>query len=148
MLDEKAREEAKKRQKEGWIESQFSFEVMGASPGIVEAALKDHIARMARAPDTYIYERDFGSIVKASNPPAGLKEAHSQIAKARLFAKDFYTLLNIIMVYGPSSVEILSPPKRDLKIDEMQNIANVVAGLMHEFAAKGAGGVLISSPQK
>jgi hypothetical protein len=147
-MDEKMQEEIKKKRKENWIEVQFSFEVMAAKLELVEKAITEHITRMGRAPDTYVYEKSFDKIAPVKNPPAGLKEAFSQVAKAKLFTKDFYTLLNVIMVYGPSAVEIIGPNKRDLKIDEMQGIANVVAGLMHEFAAKGAGGMLISSAAK
>ncbi len=147
-MDETMKEQVKKKQKDGWIEAQFTFEVMAASPEIADTSLKNHVERLGRAPDTFVYDKSFSNAEKVQNPPAGLKEAHSQIGKAKLFAKDFYTMLNIIMVYGPSAIEILSPNKRELKIDEMQNIANVVGGLMHEFAAKGVGAMLISSPTK
>ena len=147
-MDEKIKEQIQKKKKDGWIEVEFSFEVMAAQAEIAEASIKSHLERMGHAPDTFVFDTSFGGVEKVTkNLPQGLTEAHSQIAKAKVYTKDFFTLLNIIFVYGPSSVEVMEPTKRVLNIEEMQNICNVAAGLIHEFAQKGVGGMLISAPQ-
>ena len=73
-----------------------------------------------------------------------VEEAYSQVAKVRFFSRDLLTLLNIVMVYGPSSVEILGPDKAEIKISEVQQLSNTVAGLVHQFAAAGVGGIVIT----
>ena len=143
------KEDIKKKKKDGWIEVEFSFEVMAAQAEIAEASIKNHIERLGRAPDTFVFDTSFSELEKVTrNLPQGLTEGHSQVAKAKLYTKDFFTLINIIFVYGPSAVEIMDPTKISLSMEDMQNICNVAAGLIHEFAQKGVGGMLISAPQE
>jgi len=48
------------------------------------------------------------------------------------------------MLYGPSAIEVLSPPNKQVSAGEIQNIVNTLAGLLHQFAAAGAGGIVIT----
>ena len=53
-------------------------------------------------------------------------------------------LLNAVMTYGPSAIEIVGPNKEEIDISEMQNVANTLAGVVHQFAAAGIGGIVIT----
>ena len=140
--------EIKKKIKKGWIKSWFAIEVMAKNKDVTEKALSNHIEKLENAKDTIVLEKDFGDTKKAENPPKGHDQAFSQICELTVLNKNLYTLLNIIMLFGPSSIEILEPKEMKMKIDELQNIANQVAGLMHQFASAGLGGMVISPDKK
>ncbi|MBI2971267.1 MAG: hypothetical protein HYY37_02495 [Candidatus Aenigmarchaeota archaeon] len=135
------REEMDRKRKEQWIEAWFSIEAFAFGKETVEGALKDHMERLGRAKDVAVYRTSLGETVAVD---VGDKKGFSQIAEASLFAKDLFTLFNIIMVYGPSAVEILGPSRKEITIDELQTMANTLAGVVHQFAAAGAGGIVIS----
>jgi hypothetical protein len=139
-----------KRRKDGWIEVWFVFEALGIDKDAVGSALKLHTEKLSRIKDLLVYETSFKEIAEAKNLPQGIsaEKAWSQVADVKFFAKDIPMLMDIIMVYGPSSVEILGPLKKEIKIDELQSTANTLAGLVHEFAARGVGGILVSSEPK
>ena len=141
----KLKEEISKKKKEGWIEAWFAVEALAVKENVVENALKDHVERLSRAKDVFAYDTQFLEVKKVENPTQHIKEGFSQVAEMKLFIRNLNSLVAIIIVYGPSSIEIIGPEKKDLKIEEMQNMANLLAGYVHQFAAAGVGGLVISS---
>ena len=146
MDKEQLKQEMNKRKE--WIKCWFAIEVMANSRGLARQSLEEHVERMSRIPSVFVYKKDFSDVQEVPDPPEGIKEAYSLIVNIELLVKDVYTLLNIVMVYGPSAVEILEPNKITMNIDELQNTVNVVASLVHQFAAAGVGGLLIPQNKK
>jgi len=91
-----------------------------------------------------VFEAQFSETTKVDNPMKGVAEAYSQIVNVKLFVKNLLSLMNIVMVYGPSSIEIMGPDSKKVDMSEMQNIVNNVAGIVHQFAAAGVGGIVIT----
>ena len=143
MLEEKI----KQKEKENWIRCRFAIEVMAVKEDIVEKALRDHVEKLAKVPVVFVYKKDFSNIEKVENPPKNIKEAYSQIVELELFVKDVFSLINVAVRFGPSSIEILSPSEKKIGAEEIQNIANFVTGIIHQFAAIGVGGIVMQ-PKK
>jgi hypothetical protein len=148
MTDLDLHEQIKQKRKEGWIEAWFAIETLGLKKEMVEESLQNHIEKLSNVPDTLVYEKNFKDIELVKTPLKNVNEAWSYVCEIRLFVKNLYTLLNIIYMYGPSAVEILNPASKEMKIDEMQDIANTLAGLIHQFAAAGIGGIIITPEKK
>ena len=141
-------EEIDKKRKEKWYEAIFMIEALGIEKEVVKNALERHLDKMSQVRNVYIFEKAFGEIQKVENPMKDVKEAYSQIVETKLLVKDLFTLLSVVLVYGPSSVEIIGPEKKEINIDEVQNVSNILAGIVHQFAAAGAGGIVISPDKK
>jgi len=142
---------AKKKLKEGWLKVWFAIEAMAVSEETVKNAMERHIDSLSKAKDVLVIEKTFKDVkeVEKDKLPKGIERAFSQVAEVTLLVKDFFTLVNIVILYGPSSIEILEPAMKEIKIDEIQNIANLIAGLVHQFAAAGVGGIVLTgSSQK
>lgn len=137
-------EEIKKKRKDQWIEAWFAIEALATNKETVEGALKRHIENMEHAKDTFVYEKKFTEIKHVENPMKDVAEGFSQVVEIKLFAKNIFTLINLVILYGPSSIEILGPNEKAVKISELQDLCNVLAGLMHQFAAAGVGGMVIT----
>ncbi len=138
------KEQIKEKKREKWLEVWFSIEALAVDKAVVEKALRKHVEKMGKLKDILIYEEEFGETVKVENPMKNVAEAHSQIAKVKFFAKNLITLISVVMTYGPSAIEVIGPEKAELKIDELQNIVNLLAGVVHQFAAAGVGGIIIT----
>lgn len=137
-------EQIKEKRKEKWFEVWFSIEALAVEKDVVEKALGKHIEKMGNIRDILVYETDFSEAVKVEKPMKNVESGYSQIAKVKFFAKNLTTLISVVMTYGPSAIEVLGPDKREMKIDEVQNIANLLAGVVHQFAAAGVGGIIIT----
>jgi hypothetical protein len=137
-------EEELRKRKDGWIEAWLAIEALAINRETAGAALKAHVEKLENAKDTLVYEKKFSEISRVENPLQNVKEGFSQVAEVRLFAKDIFTMVNIVLLYGPSSVEILGPKEKSMKIGEIQEMCNLLSGLVHQFAAAGLGGVVIT----
>ena len=147
LSNEKLEEEIKNKRKNDWIEAWLAIEALAIDRKVVESSLRNHIEKLSRVKEAFIYEKRFSEIKKVENPVKNIKEGFSQIVELKLFIKDLFSLINIVMVYGPSSVEIIGPKNKEIKIEEIQRIANVLAGIVHQFASAGIGGIVIT-PEK
>jgi len=134
----------KKRRKEEWIDVIFHIEAMAVKKDVVESALKQLIENMGHSEDVMIYETNFGKILEVKNPPKNVEKAFSQIVEVRFMVKNVIGLISLATLYGPSSVEILGPDRKSIGMEEMQGLANSVAGLVHQFAQAGIGGLVIT----
>ncbi len=137
--------EIEEKIKEGWIKAWFAIEVMASNKELTENALKNHIEKMSRAKDLLIIDKKFLDIEKIEVKDKNFREAYSQVAEVTFLVKDLFSLVVAVVLYGPSAIEILEPKERKIKIDEIQNISNFIAGLMHQFAQAGPGGIVIKA---
>ncbi|MEM7826912.1 MAG: hypothetical protein QXQ40_01665 [Candidatus Aenigmatarchaeota archaeon] len=129
---------------QGWLKVWFAIELMATNKEFTEKVLKEHVENLSKAKNVLVLEKDFKSVEKVKNPPKNVQEAYSQVVEVKLLVKDLFTLINIIIAYGPSAIEILEPNEKRIRIDEIQNIANTIASLIHQFAQAGVGGIVIS----
>ncbi len=143
-MDDSVKDEIKKKRKEAWLEAWFAIEALATARETVEKALKEHVEKLEHTKDTYVYERKLSEIKQVSNPLKGVQEGFSQVAEVKLFAKNVFTMVNLVLLYGPSSIEILSPAQKEMKISEIQDMCNLLSGLMHQFAAAGVGGMVLT----
>ncbi len=137
-------EDIDKKRKEGWYEAVFLIEALGVKEEALTKTLKDHVEKFSKTPDTIVYETKYSDVQKVENPFKGVDVGYSQFVEVKFITKTLFLLLNAVILYGPSSVEILGPKNREIKIDEVQNIVNILAGVLHQFAAAGMGGIVIT----
>lgn len=140
------KEEIEKKRKDEWIEAWFMIEVLAVDEKVASDALEKHVEKLAK--EAFVYEKSFQEAIKVENPTPRIREAYSRICEIKLFVKDLESLVRIVMLYGPAAVDILGPKKKSASMEEMQNISNTIAGVMHQFASAGVGGMVISPPSK
>ena len=134
----------KEKRKERWLEVWFSIEALAIQKDVVENAMKKHVEKMSNIRDIFVYEQEMTDAIEVEKPMKNVEKAYSQIAKVKFFAKNLTTLISVVLTYGPSAIEVIGPDKYDIKIDEIQSIANLLAGVVHNFAAAGIGGIIIT----
>jgi len=136
-------DEAKEKAGSGWFDVWLAFEALAIKPEVVKSALESLVERLDSDQKVKLYHKEYLESKKVENPLKGIKEAWTQVANVKLVAKNFSDLVQVIIEYGPSAIEILSPSNSQLSLSEAQDILNNVAGMMHRFAAAGLGGTVI-----
>ena len=142
-MDDDLKDEIKSKRKEGWIEAWFAVEVLAVKEDVAKGSLKNHVEKLSKAKDVFVYEKKFSDVKEVEKPAKKIEKGFSQIAEVKLFVRSLFSLISIVMLYAPSSIEIIGPKGMDVRIDEIQNIANTLAAVVHQFASAGVGGVVI-----
>jgi len=132
--------EAKEKAASGWFNIWLAFEGMAISQQVIKSALDDLLGKLEDDQKIKVYEKEYLEPVKVENPLKGIMEAWSQVVNVKFVAKNFGEIVQIVVQYGPSAVEILGPSKSQMSISEAQDILNNIAGMMHRYAAAGIGG--------
>ena len=130
----------------GWIHARMFFEVMAATEEVTRGSLKDHVAKIKKMDNIKIVEERFEEPMKVEEPPKHFKEgAYSQFVEVEVVVSSLENLMYSVIFFGPSSVEIVEPKEMKIGFESAQAMANAVAEMMHTYAAKGAGGIVISA---
>lgn len=137
------KQKADEKIKEGWLRAWLMFEVLAINGSAAKQSLESLINKLERDDRVKLYKKDFSEIKKVEKPMKNISEAFSQVCETEFVCKDFDSLVQIAIEYGPSAIEILEPEKIVLRLDSAQGILNSVAELMHKFAAAGFGGLLV-----
>jgi len=128
----------------GWVRAVLIFEVLGVTEEVVEKSLKGHVEKLEKDPRVEVVRKEFFDIEEVESPYKNVEKAYSCICEVELLAKNFDSLFQIVMEFGPSSCEILEPEKITLDLSQAQGILNSLADMMHRFTqAGGVGGVVI-----
>ena len=137
-----SKEEAGEKVKDGWIRSWMMFEVLAVNENTTKESLGILISKMEKDPRVKLYEKSFGALKAVEKPMPNIEKGHSLTCEIELVSQRFDDLIQIVMEYGPSAIEILEPKKIGMDAGEAQSILNTVSRMMHEFAAAGAGGIV------
>ena len=143
-MDKKIEEAMKKRLKEGWIKSNFMVEAMGLTKEVTEAALKKHVGMMDKEKDVIIAYKEFGTVNEIEKPLPNVPKGYSQVVEIEFIVESFDKLVQLVLTYGPASIEVLEPEKLTVGMGEAQMIINTIATLIHRFAASGKGAMLVN----
>ncbi len=144
-VDKKKEEEAKRRVKQGWIRVGMMIEALAISKDTAESAMTKHVEKMDREKDILIYKKDFKGIQEVKTPLPNIEKGYSQVVDMEMVAENFDKLVYIVMNYGPSAIEIIEPKNINIDFGEAQGILNSLASLIHTYAARGVGGMLVST---
>ncbi len=129
--------------KKGWLRSLLIFEVIAAKEETTKSAIETHLKKLEDDQRVKIYKKEVSDIIKVEKPTPKIDSAYSIHSEIELVSNSFDRLMQIVIQYGPSSIELLEPKKIELPLNDAQGLLNSVSQLMHQFAAAGIGGFVI-----
>ncbi len=135
-------EDAKKRVEDGCLRFWVLFEVLAVSEEITKESLDKMAKKIESDKRLELYKKEFNTVDKREDPLPNIKVAYAQSCEMEGVVKSMEDLVEIVLEYGPSAIEILEPSKMQLSSREAQNILNSMSEMMHRFAAAGAGGLV------
>ena len=133
----------------GWLRVWLAFEVLAAQREAAEGAIEELIGNLEKEDKAGVYGKELSDVRRIENPPLrGIKEAYSRVAKIELVVKNMNAMLELVIKYGPSAIEILEPKKVALQASDAQALLNRVSEMMHMFASAGIGGLVFTRKQQ
>ena len=137
------KEEADEKVKDGWIRTWMMFEVLAVNENTTKNSLESLLNNLDEDSRIKMYKKDFGEIKRVEKPIANVEVGYSLTGEIELISKNFDNLVQIVTEYGPSAIEILEPKNINMDAGEAQIVLNSVSQIMHQFAAAGAGGMVL-----
>lgn len=131
ILEKKFNEDVDVEEKlgEGGVLSRLYLEVQGNNREAAKKALETTVlGRMVDEPDFYVLEVRMFDLVKQDE-----QDHYSGVIEVKAVARDFRSFLNVVMRYGPSAIEILSPEEVTLKSDEMHSLVADVSDFAQAY---------------
>jgi hypothetical protein len=143
MDEPKLKDEVKKKLKSGWIRSTMMIEAMAVNEETARSALESHVAKMEKEERILVTKKEWGEMRKVENPMKNVPEAYSFIVEMEVLTATYERLFWLVIAYGPTSIEILEPNEMKLKMGEAQSVLNSMSEIIHSFAARGVGGIVV-----
>jgi hypothetical protein len=135
--------EANEKVREGWIKSWMAFEVLAINEKTARESLEGLIDKLDKSENIELFKKEFGSVKRVDRPLRNVETGFSVTCDVEIVSKKLEYLVQTVIEFGPSAVEVLEPLSLNLKVGEAQNILNTISEMMHRFAAAGAGGILV-----
>jgi len=137
------REQADEKIRAGWMRVWAGFEAMAVKAETATSGLADLLDKLDKDERVKVYKKEIFEVQKVESPVKSFNEAFSQGAKVEFVVKNIDNLIDVVIEYGPSGLEILEPREIKLNTAEAQAVVNSVAAMMHRYAAAGLGGAIL-----
>lgn len=142
-----AKEKEKDLLEKGWIRAWMLFEVQAASKEVTEKALAAHIKKMKAEKGVHISEESYTETSEMEAPKQlverGITKVYARVVEVVALFRSFEELVNAVINYAPTAIEITSPEKMAISMREAQNALASISDMMHKFASAGLGGMVI-----
>jgi hypothetical protein len=135
-------EEINEKIKEGWLKAWMMFEVLAINEKVTKESLESLMNKLEKDSRIKMYKKEFGEIKKVEKPLPNIESGYSLTCEIELISKKFDDLVQIVIGYGPSAIELLEPSKLNINAGEAQAILTSISQLIHNFAAAGVGGIV------
>ena len=120
------------------------FEAVGVDESDVEKSLQDHVDSLETEDGVKIQEVEKDEVTELENPHETLEKGYSQVLEIRAEFDHFQKVVETVINYGPTYVQMEGPDNYEMNLRESQDVLQEVANTMHQYAQMGAGGILIS----
>ncbi len=124
------------------------FEAVAATEEGVKDSLEDHVDQLELESGVEVKEASIDEVTEIENPHPDIEEGFSQVAECRLSVEGFDKAISLTFNYGPTYVNVEGPENYEMDLKESQESLQNVANVIHQYAQKGLGGVLVSKSKE
>lgn len=124
------------------------FQVVATSEDAATESLEDHVQKLEGEDGVKSIEVEMDDIQEVDKPHPQVEKGYSRVCEVDMEVANFSDLVEIVINYGPTSVDVKAPDEISMDIGEIRDSLNNVAQMMHQFLQAGAGGMMISRPQE
>lgn len=124
------------------------FQVVAATEDAAVSALEEHVEKLESERGVLDMETEMDDVQEVDKPHPQIEKGYSRICEVELEVERFSDLVDIVINYGPTSVDVKAPEQVSMEIGEVRDALNSVAQMMHNFLQAGVGGTIISRSQE
>ncbi|MFB6294390.1 MAG: hypothetical protein ABEI97_01390 [Candidatus Nanohaloarchaea archaeon] len=122
------------------------FDVLAADEEAAKESLQNHLEQLESERSVMEFSAEVGDVSEVEQPSPDMDAGYSQVAEVDMTVNSFSELVEMVINYGPTSVDVKSPETVEMELREVRDALNAVAQIMHQFLQSGAGGMMVSRP--
>ena len=139
---------ADEKVEQGYMRIWMAFELIAGSNEKAKEHMENYINKIDEDKRIQVYKKEFSDVKKIEKPLKDVNVGYSITSEIEFVIKTYDELVQLIIQFGPSAIEILEPHKIEMNIGEAQGILNTISQMMHRFAASGIGGILVAGKKE
>ena len=116
----------KEKINQGWIRCVVVIEVLGKPADYIDEVLKTAVGHLEKENYMHIIDKKFYE-------PKPVENLFSTFTEIEFIIKDFKALLDFIVSYMPSNIEIIEPSDITLSLQDANDFVNRVAVKIHQY---------------
>lgn len=124
------------------------FDVVALSEEAASESVENHIEKLKSENKVYNVEAEVDEVREVEKPNQDIEKGYSQVAEVEMEVDGFEKLVNMVINYGPTSVDIQGPDRYEVGLAEMRESLNSVAQILQQFLNTGPGGMMVSRPNE
>lgn len=131
----------------GKIKVWMMFEVQAANEKTAKEAMNKHIKSLKDEKGIEVIEEAEDDVIEIDAPEhlkeRGIEKLYSYIYEVVILSPRFDDIVQAVINYAPSTIEVLEPNNINIKMGDMQNALNSIADMLHKILSHGLGGMVI-----
>jgi len=113
---------------EGWVRCNVIIEVLGRPAEYLNEILKKAVENMEKEKTVIVLDKKF-------NEPVPIEQAFSTFTELELLVKGMETLIDFVIAYMPSNIEIIEPQNLKLSLHGANDFINKLTAKIHQYDA-------------
>ncbi|MDY6768920.1 MAG: hypothetical protein SVW02_02320 [Candidatus Nanohaloarchaea archaeon] len=130
------------------LEVWMVFDVIADDEEAAKESLQDHLDNLEAERSVSSFTAEVDEVSEVEQPSPGVDQGYSQVAEIEMEVSSFAELVELVINYGPTSVDVHAPERVEMDLREVRDALNAVAQIMHQFLQSGAGGMMVSRPSE
>ncbi len=130
------------------LEVWMVFDVVASSEEAAQESLDNHLEQLENESSVSSFTADVDEVSRVEQPSPDMDEGYSQVAEVDMDVDSFSELVEMVINYGPTSVDVKAPERVEMDLREVRDALNAVAQIMHQFLQSGPGGMMVSRPSE
>lgn len=130
------------------LEVWMVFDVIAAQEEAARESLQNHLEMLEGERGVSSFTAEVEDVREVDQPSPGIESGYSRVAEVEMEVERFSDLVELVINYGPTSVDIQAPERLEMDLRDARDALNAVAQIMHQYVQSGAGGVMVSRPRE
>ncbi|MDY6769408.1 MAG: hypothetical protein SVU88_00380, partial [Candidatus Nanohaloarchaea archaeon] len=102
------------------LEVWMVFDVVAAEEEAAEESLQDHLRQLENERAVSAFAADVDEVREVEQPSPDLDEGYSQVAEVEMEVDGFAELVEMVINYGPTSVDVKAPERVEMELREVR----------------------------
>ncbi len=140
-------EKARQLVKQGWLRVWMAFDIQATDPEFLDQVMEKFRKRLLTEDGLKVVSEELLDTEEVETTEyykqQGIERAYSKVLEAELLFESLEKLVEIVLNYTPTTLEVIEPQKIEIDAGDLQHALVAVSDMIQRVYAAGRGGVVV-----